>query len=120
MKFVNRIAIIITPRQPMHQWLTTHEFDDIPSLSELSSESSCYLVDEPAQEQPLDELLSQLLQRHGQNIWQSELGVWDEFGDNTPALKDQEQFNLWFDARISGLTFDLAKQPLMVANVNDM
>ncbi len=117
MKFVNRISLIITPKQPMHQWLVDSGFEDVPSLLELTGESSCYLVDEPEQEQPLDTLIEQLIQSHYTTIWQSELSVWDEFLDLAPQLSDSTQFKQWFNVKLSGLTFDLATAPLMLADV---
>lgn len=118
MKFVNRISLIITPRDTTHQWLVSNEFEDVPSLEELSSESSCYLVDEPQQEQPLSQLIDQLLELHGPAIWHSEFGVWDEYQDHSPQYQSSTQFKQWFDVSISGLTFDLSTEPLMVANVD--
>lgn len=117
MKFVNRISLIVTPRQPMHQWLLDGGFEDVPSFIELSSESSCYLVDEPESEQELALILEQLIEKHHIQIWHSELSVWDEFLDTAPKLDNPEQFNQWFSVALSGLTFDLAKTPLMVADV---
>jgi len=117
MKFVNRISLIVTPQQPMHQWLIDTKFEGVPSYSELSSESSCYLIEEPTEEQPLDELIAQLISLHSNAIWHSELSVWDEFGDDTPPLRDSEHFKQWFNIALSGLTFDLANQPLLVADV---
>lgn len=120
MKLVNRISLIITPRLVMHQWLLDSQFENVPSFAELSQESSCYLLDEPTEEQPLDELLAQLIEKHYQSIWHSELSVWDEFGDHTPELIDSTQFNAWFEVKFSGLTFDLATQRLLVAAVDNI
>jgi len=120
MKFVNRISLIITPKQPMHQWLVDNGIDDIPSFIELSSESSCYLVKEPENELPIDQLLAQLIAEYSAQIWRSELSVWDEFADHTPILRDNDQFTQWFSVSLSGLTFDLADTALMVADVEGM
>jgi len=119
MKLVNRISLIVTPSQTMHQWLIDSQFEGIPDFNELSAESSCYLVDEPQQELAIAEILSQLVEQHGETIWHSELGVWDEFGDNSPAFNGSEQFSQWFNVSLSGLTFDLAAASL-VANVDSI
>jgi DNA-binding MurR/RpiR family transcriptional regulator len=118
MKFLNRIALVITPKQPMCDWIAS--FDDAaPTLAELQQESSSYLIDEPEQEQPLDQLLEQLISEHYQNISRNEFAVWDEYLDHAPTHFDQAQFCQWFSVQLSGLTFDLAKQQLMSADVDN-
>ncbi|NRA62281.1 MAG: hypothetical protein HRU25_15565 [Psychrobium sp.] len=119
MKLVNRISLIVTPRPALHQWLLQIDAQDLPSLEELQSEASCYLIEEPTQEQPLHELLTSLVTQHHQQIWQNELSFWDEFLDHAPALDNVKMFKTWFDISLSGLTFDLAQQPLMVASVDE-
>lgn len=118
MKLINRIALIITPKQPMLDWIVSFSDETAPTLAELQQESSTYLIDEPEQEQPLAQLLSQLTAEHYQQIWHSELMIWDEFLDNSPTDLSQSQFENWFNVSLSGLTFDLASQKLMVADVD--
>jgi len=116
MNFVNRISLIITPKQPMHQWVQSVSPDDAPSFEELKNESSCYLIDEPEQEVLLEELISQLVSANYQKIWNNELSVWDEYLDNVPTEMNEIEFKNWFNVTLSGLTFDLAKNPLMRAS----
>ncbi|MDP2562263.1 hypothetical protein [Psychrobium sp. 1_MG-2023] len=116
MKLVNRISLIITPKQPMYQWLQQVAAEEVTSLEELQLESSCYLLDEPTDEIAISPLKQQLVEQHYRMIWQSELEVWDEFLDQAPELKDLAMFLEWFDVKFSGLTFDLASNNLMVAN----
>ena len=120
MKLVNRISVIVTPRPALHQWLQSINIDELPSLQELQAEASCYLIEEPEQEQPLAQLLAQLITEHHQNIWQNELSFWDEFLDHAPTLENVAMFATWFEVQLSGLTFDMAKQPLMVASVDQL
>lgn len=117
MNFVNRISLIVTPQMPMHQWVISVVGDEAPSLEEMMAESSCYLLDEPAEEVDLQVLINQLISDNFLTIWHNELSVWDEFLDNKPPTLTIEQFQQWFSVNLSGLTFDLASQPLMVANV---
>jgi len=119
MKFLNRIALIVTPKQPMADWIASFD-ETAPTLLELQQEASSYLLDEPTQEQPLDHLLNQLVSEHYQAIAENEFKVWDEYLDHAPANFEQAQFELWFSVKLSGLTFDLAKQQLMSAAVDDM
>lgn len=120
MKLINRIALIITPKQPMLDWVASFSNETLPSLAELQQESSTYLLDEPEQEQPLDQVLAELTAKHYRQIWQSELSVWDEYLDNSPSDLSPAQFENWFEIRLSGLTFDLASQKLMVADVDSI
>lgn len=117
MNFINRISLIVTPKSPMHQWVTSVAEDEAPTLEEMTSESSCYLLDEPEYETELNELTQALIQANFQQIWRNELAVWDEYLDNAPSDMSQATFEQWFNVCLSGLTFDLAKQPLMVAKV---
>ena len=120
MKFVNRIALVIHPRQPLLDWICTFNADEAPSLEELRNEASLYLLDEPLEEMPQAELLAQLIDSHYRDIFANELAIWDEYGDHQPASLDRNSFDLWFDVSLSGLTFDLAKAPLMRADVEAM
>ena len=120
MKFVNRIALVIKPRQPLLDWICSFDAEEAPTLDELRNEASLYLLDEPTEEMPQAELLAQLIDAHYEDIFASELAIWDEFGDHAPAQRDRDTFQLWFDVSLSGLTFDLAKAPLMRADVDAM
>lgn len=118
MHLVNRISLIITPKEPMYLWIKDIASDEAPSFEELVSESSCYLLEEPTQDAPIDTLTEQLINHHFQTIWKNELSVWDEYLDNAPANLTIDIFNQWFNVSLSGLTFDLAKEPLLIAAVD--
>lgn len=118
MNLVNRISLIITPKEPMYLWIKDTSPDEAPTFEELISESSCYLIEEPTEDAEIDTLTQQLITMHFQAIWRNELGVWDEYLDNAPANLSLTLFNDWFKVSLSGLTFDLAKQPLLIASVD--
>jgi len=118
MNFVNRISLIVTPKQPMHQWISSIAQDETPSFEEISNESSCYLLDEPTQAVDIAQLKTTLIAQHYLTIWNSELSIWDEYLDAAPQNMTQESFNQWFNVSLSGLTFDLATEPLLIAPVN--
>ena len=118
MNFVNRISLIVTPKPLMHQWVADVAADEAPTLEEMTAESSCYLLDEPQEDCDIAELTATLIEQNFLKIWQNELSVWDEYLDNVPNDMSQTQFNQWFDVKLSGLTFDLANEPLLVAKVD--
>jgi len=118
MNFVNRISLIVTPKPLMHQWVVDVAADEAPTLEEMAAESSCYLLEEPQEDCDIAELTATLIEQNFLEIWQNELAVWDEYLDNVPSDMSQAQFSLWFDVKLSGLTFDLAKEPLLVAKVD--
>jgi len=101
----------------MHQWIEIVAPDEAPSAQELMNESSCYLLDEPEQEETLDVLISQLISANYQKIWKNELSVWDEYLDDMPSVMNETEFKNWFNVTLSGLTFDLAQSPLLTASV---
>jgi len=117
MNFVNRISLIITPKVAMHQWIVDTVESQAPTFEELSNESSSYLFEEPTQEVDITTLKQSLITQNFQDIWTNELSVWDEFQDNFPNDMNEENFKKWFTVTLSGLTFDLAKSPLMIAPV---
>lgn len=118
MNFVNRISLIVTPTPLMHQWVVDVAADEAPTLEEMTAESSCYLLDEPQEDCDIAALTATLIEQNFLKIWRNELAVWDEYLDNAPNDMNQAQFSQWFNVTLSGLTFDLAQQPLLVANVD--
>ena len=118
MNFVNRVSLIITPKEPMYQWIKSVAQEDAPSFDEISNESSCYLLDEPMQAAEISELKKALINQYFLTIWKSELSIWDEYLDKQPDSMNEDTFTQWFNVTFSGLTFDLASEPLLVAPVN--
>lgn len=120
MNFVNRVSLIITPKQSMYEWIKTVAQDDAPSFEEISNESSCYLLDEPDQNVEISQLKQMLVTQYFLTIWKSELSIWDEYLDKIPENMNEETFNEWFNVCFSGLTFDIASEPLLLAPVNQI
>ncbi|MCW8885534.1 MAG: hypothetical protein OQK12_09805 [Motiliproteus sp.] len=112
---------MVRPRQPYVDWVNgldaeTTGLEQSMSLEQHQSEGRVYLIEEQQQPQSADNLLESCWHQ----IWENELRGWDEFGDDWPTIEGLEQFLQWFDVEPQLLTFDLAKEPLMVADMESM
>lgn len=115
MKLLNRAALVVSACEPMAQWLATILPDEAPTLAELQAEGRVYLLDE-FDEQPE---LSAVIEANWRAIFENELSVWDEFGDEWPEL-NPALFATWFSCELKELVFDLATAPLMRADLADL
>ena len=113
MKLINRSSLVIKPKQPFVEWLSSTLSEPAPDLHELRQESNSYLFDEADREEDFTEALN----RHWQAMFENELAAWDEFGDHWPAERSLELFLSWFEIDHTLMNFDLSDQPLMRANL---
>ncbi|WP_415895843.1 hypothetical protein ACMXYW_10635 [Neptuniibacter sp. QD48_55] len=121
MKLLNRSAFVVLPRQPFADWTNSLDVDadglhQCLTLDEQRREGTVYLVDEVSTEEDF----SKALEAHWQSIFESELSAWDELGDHWPREISFANFQEWFDVYPQIMALDLAKQPLMMANLEDV
>ncbi|WP_207062020.1 hypothetical protein [Motiliproteus sp. SC1-56] len=117
MKLINRSALLVLPRQPYVDWVNGLETDisglEAPlSLEAHRAEGRVYLVTEGGENADVAAQLDRLWRR----IWDNELGAWDEFGDAWPA-PSRALFERWFEVAPQLICFDLADEPLLVAQM---
>ncbi len=105
---INRIAAIVTPREPYLSWVRGLDetggprIDDVP-IEELTS---LYLLEEV-------EDTERLLWRHWAWIFDEALSSWCSDPECWPRERTFAMFQEWFEIRLVDLVFDLAAQPLI-------
>ena len=109
MRTLNRSALIVTPKQPLLEWL--HSID--PSsrdlkMADLQSDPSVYLFPECND----DSELTRHLKRACKGIYEQELENWDRLEETWPKDRSFEAFQRWFDYSTHSMIFDLADQTL--------
>ena len=105
---INRIAAVVTPREPYLAWARRLDDDDGPSIDEVPSEelTSVYLIEEA-------EDAEHSLRRHWESIFDEILASWCADEKLWPSKRTFTMFRGWFDTRLIDLVFDLADEPLI-------
>jgi len=121
MKLLNRSAFVVLPKQPFADWTNSLDVDadglhQCLTLEEQRREGTVYLIDEVSSEGDF----SKALEKNWQSIFHNELSAWDELGDHWPHEISFANFQAWFDVYPQIMALDLAAQPLMMANLDDV
>ncbi len=112
MKLLNRSGLSIRPRQPFLSWLESFVTEELPSLDQLRTEATLYLIDEVEQESDFINAIDLNWQR----IFENELEAWDESGEEWPQTLTPELFEQWFELDVQLMVFDLSSAPLLRAS----
>ena len=120
MKLINRTAVSVLPKQPYVDWVnqldpSVSNLEQPMTLLEQSEEGRVYLL----AEREIAEEVELLVEENWVDIFNNELGAWDEFGDDWPTPLTRDLFNLWFEVAVQVVVFDLHSEPLMVAELDD-
>ena len=118
MKLLNRSAVLLQPLQPYLDWinalpLEVSELQQPLAVGALNDEGRVYLMDEFETQNEAD----QALNRCWQQLFENELGAWDELALHWPEQLTQQQFSQWFEMKAAPLAFDCSKKPLMMAQL---
>ncbi len=105
---INRIAAVVTPREPCLAWARRVDDDDGPSIDEVPFEelTSVYLIEEA-------EEAEHSLRRHWEWIFDEILSSWCADETLWPGKRTFTMFQEWFDTRLIDLVFDLVDAPLL-------
>jgi hypothetical protein len=105
LKYVNRSAIALLPKQPFRDWLKIqHEGE----LDDMDWHNSVYLIKTTEEESEV----KQWLQENFQKLFENELNNWTEDEDEWPENRDYELFTKWFDVQLCGWVYDVQKSAL--------
>jgi len=121
MKLLNRSAFVVLPKAPFAEWSNQLGVDadglhQCLSLEEQRREGTVYLIAEVSSDADFTKALAE----HWLKIFQNELSAWDELGDCWPHSLSLDMFKEWFDVYPQIMALDLSKQPLMLANLDDV
>ncbi|MEH6652001.1 MAG: hypothetical protein V7707_18420 [Motiliproteus sp.] len=118
MKLLNRSAVLLQPLQPYLDWinalpLEVSELEQPLATGALNDEGRVYLVDEFETPAEADEALAGCWQQ----LFENELGAWDELAVHWPEPLSQQQLSLWFEIKAVPLAFDSSNKSLMMAQL---
>ena len=114
MKLLNRSALVLRPCAGFADWVAQVAPDEAPGLAALREEGRVYLIDEVGS----DDDIEQALQQGWRAMFENELSVWDEFGDDWPQPLNADLFVRWFEVEAQVLAFDLSAEPLLRASLD--
>jgi hypothetical protein len=111
MLMLNRMAILVTAKQPFLDWLravdpTNHEL----TLDEVNHEPAVYLLPECGD----DEEVAAHIWQFCPEIFANELDGWWRRQSDWPRRRTPELFEQWFGWRYHSVVLDLAKEPLVL------
>jgi hypothetical protein len=104
--YINRIAIIIKPKQPFIDWCV-NLLKDEEELDDADFEINTYLVDEDIKD------VEQWLKKKFDKFFKIELENWCTNKKLWPQKRNYKMFSLWFRVEISEMIYDLEKKPIL-------
>lgn len=113
MKFVNRFTVTLKPRDAFVQWA---ESVCSETSEDWSVEGGCYLFDEQESESALKALIA----KEADRLLENELSVWSEDRAIWPLPLNAQTLESLFTLHISMATFDLAREPMMMAEIPEV
>src|ERR1035437_3811750 len=110
MPSLNRSAIVVTPKQPVLDWLQTADptSRDI-TLLDLRSDPAIYLIPQCDTDKEVADVLRQLCQE----IFEEQLGSWYTDTSTWPPHRSFDVFCRWFDYEYHSMLIDLSDEPLI-------
>ncbi|MDA3883625.1 MAG: hypothetical protein PF481_10105 [Bacteroidales bacterium] len=103
--FINRNAIVLTPRKPFWEWART--FSPYYSDSEERNKSNMYLIDEDVDD------CEKWLQKQFDTFFTIELEDWHTTKKNWPKKRSYKMFKEWFTINFSNMVYDMKKRPVI-------
>lgn len=107
MKSLNRLAIIVTPREPYWVWARGIDADARDAGRSPDEYSTVYLVETPDEFEP-----EELIEQHFAAIFEEQLHSWHRDESRWPQRRTEAMFREWFDCRVSELVWDLGRTRL--------
>jgi hypothetical protein len=103
--YINRVAIILKPKQPFIDWYSNLYPDDV--FEEEMSEPNIYLSDNNIYE------IEKWLKKKFDKFFMLELEEWHDNKKEWPQKRNYKMFKLWFRVEIAEMIYDLEKKPIL-------
>ena len=107
LKHINRLAIVVRPKEPFYAWTRSLEGNSAIGLKGRQLPSKVYLVDQVSLGSP-----ERALRRHYQSIFAVQLHSWHLVEANWPARRTWQVFQQWFEAEVIDPVLDLGNHRL--------
>ena len=104
--FINRQAVILTPKQPYIDWVRKVSIGDKYSFE--GHVNVIYLISETSDK---DDAIA-ILRRKSKTIFETELSSWVVFENAWPIQRGWKTFNKWFSFNIIEIVYDIAIEGL--------
>ena len=104
---INRVAVVVEPKEPYYAWARQLE-DDGPSIDDLAPEDRCSVFLIEWAEAP-----ESTLRRHFARIFEEKLNAWHRLPADWPQKRTYKMFRQWFHVRLVDLVLDLEEGPLL-------
>ena len=110
-RFLNRCAVIVTPKKPFWDWVKKSGDIDESLFTEVITDSNIYLIPSFESEDDIPLAIKRhLLENYG-DIFISELEDWYTDPTTFPEITYQ-RFNEWFTVSSHTMIFDTVEKPL--------
>jgi len=109
--FLNRCAVIVTPKPPFWEWVNKTSETDEPLLIQSRSDGNIYLVPDYEAEQNIELAIKNYLNQNYAELFVSELEAWNMDPLTFPEITF-ERFHQWFDVSSHTMIFDTVEKPL--------
>lgn len=110
-RFLNRCAVIITPKPAFWEWVKKTGDIDEPLLTEVTKEGNIYLIPDYDSEDDIHVAIERHLAENYEDIFISELEAWYTDPTTFPETT-YELFNEWFIVSSHSMIFDTVEKPL--------
>lgn len=113
MDTLNRIAIVLRPRQPFIDWINGTDPDGRPlTLAEVDEDCSLYLVSEDP-----DDDVERALADVWREIFEQELFGWYTDESRWPKELTYTMFQEWFEVEVHSMVRELGFDPLIIEDL---
>jgi len=107
MNALNRMALIIRPKQPYVDW--ANSFDDGGPKFDLNyHRPNVYLIDEVVDPSNLQKVVG----RYWREIFEEELQAWMRYSEDWPQRRTLTVFMQWLDVEVAEIVTDLGKHSI--------
>jgi len=106
MRLINRVLLILNPKQPYVDWVENLEEEPI-TLEDLTEDTMAYLVPELDDEEEQQEYL----QTHYTQFFECELNSWSLDQREWPDQRDFQTFQNWFEVSFHSMVLDMDSEP---------
>lgn len=105
---LNRSSVIVRPKQPFLDWVTSYESSDI-SFQDVGHEQTVYLIPEYLNDLDAHQVLKSIYE----TIFELELEGWCVDENKWPSMRTLGVFKEWFTVEFHSMVIDLCGDPIV-------
>ncbi|MBF0619869.1 MAG: hypothetical protein HQL19_06840 [Candidatus Omnitrophica bacterium] len=105
---INRMAIMVFPKEPLVDWANNVDPDNVTWADDLLGRGNVYLIPEFENFEEAEEYVQEIFEE----IFENELSDWFEDEKVWPEPRTYELFLEWFDVMYDVMAFDTLSSPI--------